>query len=66
MTSRARTPAPHDLARRSKKYREGSFDFVAAYAILEDTWYIVPETAIRGLGAITLCSTMPKYERGGR
>lgn len=47
----------------NKKYREGSFDFVAAYAILEDTWYIVPETAIRGLGAITLCSTMPKYER---
>ena len=47
----------------NKKYREGSFDFVAAYAILEDTWYIVPETAIRGLGAITLCSTMPKYEQ---
>jgi hypothetical protein len=47
----------------NKKYREGSFDFVAAYAILEDTWYIVPEEAIRGMGAITLCSTMPKYER---
>lgn len=47
----------------NKKYREGSFDFVAAYAILEDTWYIVPEKAIHGLGAITLCSTMPKYER---
>ena len=47
----------------NKKYPEGSFDFVAAYAILEDTWYIVPEEAIRGMGAITLCSTMPKYER---
>lgn len=47
----------------NKKYREGSCDFVAAYAILEDTWYIVPETAIRGLGALSLCSTMPKYER---
>jgi hypothetical protein len=36
---------------------------VAAYAILEDTWYIVPEKAIRGMGAICLCSTMPKYEQ---
>jgi hypothetical protein len=47
----------------NKKYPEGSFDFVAAYAILEDTWYIIPEKAIRGMGAITLCSTMPKYEK---
>ena len=47
----------------NKKYPEGSFDFVAAYAILEDTWYIVPEEAIRGMSAICLCSTMPKYER---
>jgi len=47
----------------NKKYREGAFDFVAAYAILEDTWYIVPEKAIRGMSAICLCSTMPKYER---
>jgi hypothetical protein len=47
----------------NKKYRQGSFDFVAAYAILEDTWYIVPEEAIRGMSAITLCSTMPKYEK---
>lgn len=47
----------------NKKYPEGSFDFVAAYAILEDTWYIIPEEAIRGMSAITLCSTMPKYEK---
>ena len=47
----------------NEKYRAGSFDFVAAYAILEDTWYIVPEKAIRGLGSICLCSTMPKYEK---
>jgi hypothetical protein len=38
----------------NKKYRQGSFDFVAAYAILEDTWYIVPEKAIRGMSAICL------------
>jgi hypothetical protein len=47
----------------NKKYPDGSFDFVAAYAILEDTWYIIPESAIRGMSAITLCSTMPKYEK---
>jgi hypothetical protein len=52
-----------NLKSNNKKYRAGSFDFVAAYAILEDTWYIVPEKAIRGMGAICLCSTMPKYEQ---
>jgi hypothetical protein len=52
-----------NLKSNNKKYRAGSFDFVAAYAILEDTWYIVPEKAVRGMGAICLCSTMPKYEQ---
>jgi len=52
-----------NLKSNNKKYRPGSFDFVAAYAILEDTWYIVPEKAVRGMGAICLCSTMPKYEQ---
>ena len=52
-----------NLKSNNKKYRPGSFDFVAAYAILENTWYIVPEKAIRGMSAICLCSTMPKYEQ---
>lgn len=52
-----------NLKSNNKKYRAGSFDFVAAYAILEDTWYIIPEKAIRGMSAISLCSTMPKYEQ---
>ena len=52
-----------NLKSNNEKYRAGSFDFVAAYAILEDTWYIIPESAIRGMSAICLCSTMPKYER---
>ncbi len=52
-----------NLKSNNKKYRSGSFNFLAAYAILEDTWYIVPEKAIRGMGAICLCSTMPKYEQ---
>ena len=51
-----------NLKSNNNKYEAGSFDFVAAYAILEDTWYIVPEKAVRGMGAISLCSTMPKYE----
>ena len=52
-----------NLKSNNAKYRAGSFDFVAAYAILEDTWYIIPEPAIRGMSAISLCSTMPKYEK---
>jgi hypothetical protein len=52
-----------NLKSNNKKYQPGSFDFVAAYAILEDTWYIVPEKEIRGMSAICLCSTMPKYEK---
>jgi hypothetical protein len=52
-----------NLKSNNKHYAPGAFDFVAAYAIPEDTWYIVPETAIRGMSAITLCSTMPKYEK---
>jgi PD-(D/E)XK endonuclease len=47
----------------NKKYRAGSFDFLAGYVIPEDTWYIVPEKAIRGLGSICLCSAVPKYEQ---
>ena len=52
-----------NLKTNNVKYEAGSFDFLAGYAILEDTWYIVPEKAIRGLGSICLCSTMPKYEK---
>jgi len=52
-----------NLKTNNVKYEAGSFDFLAAYAILEDTWYIVPEKAIRGRSAISLCSTMPKYEQ---
>ena len=47
----------------NKKYRAGSFDFLAGYVIPEDAWYIVPEKAIRGLGSICLCSAVPKYEQ---
>lgn len=50
-----------------KPYPPGSFDFVAAYVILEDAWYIIPEKEIRGLKSISLCTTglgsEAKYEK---
>lgn len=50
-----------------KPYPPGSFDFVAAYVILEDAWYIIPEKEIRGLKSISLYTTglgsEAKYER---
>ena len=47
-----------------KPYPPGSFDFVAAYVILEDAWYIIPEKEIRGLKSISLCTVgaEAKYE----
>ncbi len=48
-----------------KPYPGGSFDFVAAYVIPEDAWYIIPEKEIRGLKSISLCTVggEAKYER---
>ena len=47
-----------------KVYRAGAFDFLAAYVIPEDAWYIVPAKLIRGLGSVCLCTTSSeaKYE----
>jgi hypothetical protein len=44
-----------------KAYVEGAFDFVAAYVVLEDAWYIVPAKEIRGMLSISL-GTGGKYE----
>jgi len=41
-------------------YTGDPFDFVAAYLIPEDLWYIIPEKKIRGQGSIAL---YPKLER---
>ena len=35
-------------------YPAGSFDFLAAYAALEDVWYIIPEAAIDGKESVPL------------
>ncbi len=47
-----------------KVYRAGAFNFLAAYVIPEDAWYIVPAKLIRGLRSISLCTTggEAKYE----
>jgi hypothetical protein len=49
-----------------KAYRAGAFDFLAAYVIPEDLWYIIPAKEIRGLKSISLCtgeSGEGKYEK---
>jgi hypothetical protein len=45
----------------NKKYRAGAFDFLAAYVIPEDAWYIVPAKAIQG--SLLLCGPRAKYEQ---
>jgi len=46
-----------------KAYQAGAFDFLAAYVIAEDVWYIVPAKEIRGLKSISLCTREGKYEK---
>lgn len=38
------------------KYARGAFDFLAAYVIPEDVWYLIPEKKVAGRGYVTLCS----------
>ena len=47
-----------------KAYRPGAFNFLAAYVIPEDVWYIIPAKEIRGLKSISLCTVggEAKYE----
>ncbi len=40
-------------------YKKDSFDFVAAYVIPEDVWYILPEKRVRGMWSVGL---YPKLE----
>jgi hypothetical protein len=42
-----------------KPYKKNSFDFVAAYVIPEDVWYIIPEKKVRGMYSVVL---YPKLE----
>jgi hypothetical protein len=48
-----------------KSYPLGSFDFLAAYAALEDSWYIIPQDAILGKRNVPLRpnSKVAPYEK---
>jgi hypothetical protein len=45
-------------------YKKDSFDFIAAYVIPEDVWYILPEKVVRGMSTVGLYPAMPgaKYD----
>jgi hypothetical protein len=47
-----------------KPYPPGSFDFLAAYVVDENAWYIIPEAETWGKGSVTLHPNSPlaKYE----
>ena len=38
----------------NKPYPRGSFDFLAAYIVFEDAWYIIPEAEVQGMENISL------------
>ena len=38
------------------RYARGAFDFVAAYVIPEDVWYVIPAKKLAGRANVTLCS----------
>jgi hypothetical protein len=48
-----------------KAYGAGAFDFLAAYVIPEDVWYIIPLKEVRGKRSISLCTEggEAKYEK---
>ena len=38
------------------KYTRWAFDFLAAYVVQEDVWYLIPAKKVAGMGYVTLCS----------
>jgi hypothetical protein len=40
-------------------YKKNTFDFVAAYVIPEDVWFVIPEKVVRGMWSVGL---YPKLE----
>jgi hypothetical protein len=49
---------------KNEPYPRGSFDFIAAYVVLEDAWYILPASRVQGLQTVCLCSKskVARYE----
>jgi hypothetical protein len=50
------------IRKQGKAYTTGSFDFVAAYVVPEDVWYIIPVRDIRGRECMSLCSNSTRNE----
>jgi len=50
------------IRKQGKAYRRGSFDFVAAYVVPENVWYIIPVRDIRGRECMSLCSKSTRNE----
>ena len=50
------------VKKNNARYEAGAFDFLAAYVIREDAWYIIPARVIRGVASVSLCTS----EREGR
>jgi len=52
------------IRKQGKAYARGSFDFVAAYVVLEDVWYIIPADKVRGKESVGIGSDSrwAKYE----
>jgi hypothetical protein len=44
------------IRKQGKAYARGSFDFVAAYVVPEDVWYIIPVSRMDGRENMSLCS----------
>jgi hypothetical protein len=45
-------------------YKKNSFDFVAAFVIPEDLWYIIPEKKVRGMWSVGLHPELEKSKYG--
>jgi hypothetical protein len=50
------------IRKQGKPYTSGSFDFVAAYVVPEDVWYIIPVRDIGGRECMSLCSSSTRNE----
>jgi hypothetical protein len=44
-------------------YKPGAFDFLAAFVVPKETWYILPAGEIRGMRSGTFCVPSGKYEK---
>ena len=46
-----------------KIYKPGAFDFLAAYVVPVDVWYILPMREIEGMRSVSLCTPTGRYEK---